>query len=134
MADERLPKNEEQWRQKLTPDQYRILRERGTEVPFSGEYTGYHGDGTFSCAGCGQQLFEAGTKFDSGTGWPSFDQAIPGSVELRPDRSHGMNRTEVVCSRCGSHLGHVFEDGPTQTTGQRYCINSACLRLEDKGG
>lgn len=128
MDGEPIPQTDEQWRQKLTPDQYRILRERGTEVPFSGEYARYHGGGTFSCAGCGQQLFEAGTKFDSGTGWPSFDQAIPGSIEERPDSSYGLNRTEVVCSRCGGHLGHIFKDSSTKT-GDYYCVNSACLRL-----
>ncbi len=123
-----IPSTDEAWRQQLTLEQYRILRGKATEPPFSGEYVGYHGAGQFSCVGCGQRLFDAGTKFDSGTGWPSFDQAIPGSVELRQDTSHGMERTEVVCSRCGGHLGHVFLDGPTGT-GQRYCINSTCLRL-----
>lgn len=125
-----IPASDEAWRQKLTPEQYRILREKATEAPFSGEYVGYHGAGEFSCAGCGQQLFDAGNKFDSGTGWPSFDQAVPGSVELRQDTSHGMERIEVICSRCGSHLGHVFTDEPTPT-GERYCINSACLRLRE---
>lgn len=133
MDEVRKLQTEEDWRHKLTPEQYRVLREKATEAPFSGEYASYHGGGTFSCVGCGQQLFEAGTKFDSGTGWPSFDRAIPGSVELRRDSSHGMERTEVVCSRCGGHLGHVFNDGPAQTTGQRYCINSACLQLGEHG-
>ncbi len=127
-----MVKTEEEWKQLLTPEQYRILRQKGTEAPFSGEYAQDHSPGMFACAACGQQLFSSDAKFDSGTGWPSFDQAIPGTIEMYPDDSHGMHRVEVTCTRCGSHLGHVFEDGPRDTTGQRFCINSACLRLQPK--
>lgn len=118
--------NEEELKQKLTPEQYKILREKGTEAPFSSPLLNAH-DGMFTCAVCGQELFSAQTKFDSGTGWPSFDQAIPGAVEFKTDGEYGMDRTEVICSKCGSHLGHVFNDGPAETTGKRFCINGACL-------
>ncbi|WP_295558923.1 peptide-methionine (R)-S-oxide reductase MsrB [uncultured Hyphomicrobium sp.] len=118
--------DETYWRQKLSPEQYRVLREGGTERPFTGEHLNTHGDGKFTCAACGTQLFSSDTKFDSGTGWPSFDQALPGAIEYLSDRTHGMVRTEVRCANCGSHLGHVFDDGPTGT-GKRYCINSVCL-------
>ena len=118
--------NEEELKKKLTPEQYKILREKGTEKPFSSPLLNAHG-GMFACMVCGQELFSADTKFESGTGWPSFDKAIPGAVELRRDDEYGMARTEVVCSNCGSHLGHVFDDGPAQTTGKRFCINGACL-------
>ncbi|MBI5530010.1 MAG: peptide-methionine (R)-S-oxide reductase MsrB [Candidatus Doudnabacteria bacterium] len=118
--------NEDELKQKLTPEQYKILREKGTEAPFSSPLLNAH-DGMFACAVCGQELFSADTKFDSGTGWPSFDQAIPGAVEFKADKEYGMERTEVICSKCGSHLGHVFNDGPTDTTGKRFCINGACL-------
>ena len=131
--------NEEEWKEKLTPEQYRILRERGTETPFSGEYVDTKERGMFRCVACGAQLFSSDTKFDSGTGWPSFDDAIPGAVTLHPDDSHGTHRTEVRCSACGSHLGHVFDDLSTgrqavrqdgQIAKKRYCINSVCLDLE----
>ena len=125
----KITKTDEEWKKELTPEQYQILRMKGTETPFTGEYVHNKEKGMFNCAGCGNQLFSSDTKFESGTGWPSFDQAIPGSVELKSDDSHGMRRTEVTCSHCGAHLGHVFDDGPS-TTGQRYCINSACLRLK----
>ncbi|HLJ57552.1 MAG TPA: peptide-methionine (R)-S-oxide reductase MsrB [Chthonomonadaceae bacterium] len=118
---------EEEWQERLTPEQYRVLRLKGTEFAFTGKFWKHHDDGTYTCAGCGQELFASGTKFDSGCGWPSFYDALDvGSVRFVPDHSHGMERTEVVCSRCGGHLGHVFEDGP-RPTGQRYCINSASL-------
>ncbi len=109
-----------------------VTQEKGTEQPFSGKYVNERSDGTYHCVVCGQKLFESGTKFDSGTGWPSFDQAIPGSVKLVADNSGGMHRTEVVCSKCGAHLGHMFDDGPSKTTGQRSCINSCALNLEKK--
>ena len=125
----KITKTDEEWKKELTPEQYQILRMKGTETPFTGEYVHNKEKGMFNCAGCGNQLFSSDTKFESGTAWPSFDQAIPGSVELKSDDSHGMRRTEVTCSHCGAHLGHVFDDGPS-TTGQRYCINSACLRLK----
>ena len=118
--------NEEELKKKLTPEQYKILREKGTEAPFSSPLLNSH-DGMFACAVCGQKLFSSDTKFDSGTGWPSFDKAIPGAVEFHKDSEYGMERTEVICSKCGSHLGHVFDDGPMETTGKRFCINGACL-------
>jgi len=126
-----MPKNEEEIRAMLTPEEYQVLREKGTEAPFSGEYVHEKADGTYECKVCGNPLFASDAKFDSGTGWPSFDQALPGAIETHNDTSHGMHRTEITCARCGSHLGHVFDDGPTQT-GKRYCINSVCLDLEEK--
>lgn len=120
---------EDVWKTKLTPEQYRVLRQGGTEAPFTGEHLHTDADGMFACAACGNQLFSTDTKFDSGTGWPSFDQALPGAIEYHTDASHGMVRTEVTCAKCGSHLGHVFDDGPTGT-GKRYCINSVCLKLD----
>ncbi len=120
--------NEEELKQKLTPEQYHILREKGTEKPFSSPLLEVHDkDMDLTCAVCGNVLFKGDAKFDSGTGWPSFDQAIPGSIETHEDNSYGMTRTEVTCAKCGSHLGHVFNDGPKETTGQRFCINGACL-------
>lgn len=129
LSKDDMPKTEEEWRQKLTSEQYAILREKGTEAPFSGALLQEHRDGFFRCAACGQALFKSDAKFDSGTGWPSFDQALPGAVELKSDESHGMRRTEVVCTNCGSHLGHLFDDGPTET-GQRFCMNSVCLEFD----
>ena len=126
-----VPKTEEDWQKTLTPEQYRILREKGTEMAFTGEYLHEKADGTYACAACGNPLFASDTKFDSGTGWPSFDSALPGAVETHTDTAHGMRRVEITCARCGSHLGHVFDDGHTKT-GKRYCINSVCLDLEQK--
>lgn len=119
--------NEEELKKKLTPEQYHILREKGTEAPGSSPLLQEKRKGMFACAVCGNQLFSSDAKFESGTGWPSFDQALPGAVEFHNDSSLGMSRTEVVCSNCGSHLGHIFNDGPAETTGKRYCINGACL-------
>lgn len=121
--------DENEWKEKLTPEQYTILRQRGTESPFSGALLHEKRDGIYRCAACGAQLFSSDTKFDSGSGWPSFDTALPGAVTLNEDYSSGMHRTETTCTNCGSHLGHVFDDGPTDT-GKRYCINSVCLDLE----
>ena len=121
-----MPNTEQQWKDKLTPEQYKILREKGTEAPFSGKLLHEKREGLYKCMACGNPLYASDAKFDSGTGWPSFDQALPGAVKLVDDTSHGMRRTEVVCAQCGSHLGHLFDDGPTQT-GKRYCMNSVCL-------
>lgn len=123
--------NDEEWQTKLTPEQYRVLRQKGTEAPFTGKYLNHTADGTYTCAACGNPVFLSEDKFLSPCGWPSFDKAVPGSVRLTPDFSHGMIRTEVTCARCGSHLGHVFDDGPTQT-GERFCINSVSMDFKGK--
>lgn len=127
----KITKTEEEWKKELSPEQYAVMREKGTEARMSSSLVHEKADGTYMCAACGNPLFASDAKFDSGTGWPSFDQAIPGAVEEKPDDSHGMHRIEIVCSRCGSHLGHVFSDGPT-STGQRYCMNGICLDLQKK--
>ncbi len=127
-----ISKTEKEWEEKLTPEQYNVLRQKGTEPAFTGKYYDLHEKGMYRCAACGAQLFSSEYKFDSGTGWPSYDRALPGAVEMREDNSLGMKRTEVVCSRCGGHLGHVFDDGPKESTGQRFCINSCALDFKKK--
>jgi len=125
-----VDKSDAEWKNELSPQQYRVLREKGTEAPFTGKYWDEHAEGVYRCAACGNPLFDAETKFESGTGWPSFYKPIESShVATEDDRSHLMRRTEVHCARCGGHLGHVFDDGP-QPTGLRYCINSASLDLD----
>jgi peptide-methionine (R)-S-oxide reductase len=127
----RVDKSDHEWRESLSPAQYQVLRGKGTERPFTGEYVNEKRDGTYRCAGCGAELFSSGTKFDSGTGWPSFTEpANRANVQLHEDRSWGMRRVEVTCAACGGHLGHVFPDGPGQT-GERYCINSCSLQLDE---
>ncbi len=133
-ANADLPKSEQEWKSRLSPDQYEVLRKAGTERPWSGKYVDNHEDGTYTCAGCGSVLFDSSTKFESGSGWPSFyEPAVAEAVELVEDRSHGMVRTEVRCRRCGGHLGHVFDDGPNPT-GLRYCMNSLALDFKPAAG
>jgi peptide-methionine (R)-S-oxide reductase len=129
-VDVEVKKTENEWRELLSPQQYQVLRNKGTERPFTGKYAHTKEDGIYRCAACGAELFSSDTKFESGSGWPSFyEPANQENVELHEDRSHGMVRTEVTCRRCGSHLGHLFDDGP-QPTGLRYCINSCSLDLD----
>lgn len=130
---DKIKKSDAEWREQLTPEQYHVAREKGTERAFTGAYWDNHKEGVYRCVGCGVQLFSSDTKFDSGTGWPSFSQPMDDSnVELEEDRSHGMRRIEVHCKKCGTHLGHVFPDGPREAGGQRFCINSCSLNFEEK--
>ena len=122
---------EDKWKEKLNSEQYKVMREKGTEAPFTGKYYDSKDTGMYKCAACGAELFASDTKFDSGTGWPSFTEPSNlKNIELREDNSHGMHRSEVLCKNCGSHLGHVFDDGPQDKGGKRYCINSVCLDFE----
>ena len=125
-------KSDDQWRDELSEEQYQVLRKKGTETPFTGRFVFENGVGTYVCAGCGIKLFSSSTKFDAHCGWPSFYDALPGSVEFHKDTTHGMIRTEVSCVRCGGHLGHIFDDAPDQPGGKRYCINSVSLDFISK--
>lgn len=124
--------SDEEWRQKLTPEQYHVLRRKGTEAPYTGALLANTDEGTYACAACGTVLFDSSTKFDAHCGWPSFYDAKPGAVEFHEDNSHDMRRTEVTCANCGGHLGHIFPDAPEQPSGQRFCINSAALQFLPK--
>ena len=129
----KVKKTDSEWKKALTPQQYEILRNKGTEPAFTGDLVDNHDNGMYKCVACGNQLFDSNTKFESGSGWPSFyDVATKGNVILKDDNSHGMSRTEVVCANCGGHLGHVFNDGPKDKTGLRYCINSCALEFNPK--
>lgn len=128
--DFKIP-NDDELKTRLSPEEFEVLRNKGTELPYTGDFLTKTPDGTFVCKVCTQPLFESTAKYDSMTGWPSFDQAIAGAVVEKEDTSHGMHRTEIACSRCHSHLGHVFSDGPVTSTGKRYCINSVCLNLDE---
>ena len=130
---EKVKKTEAEWKAELSPEQYKIVREKGTEAPFTSELNDEKSDGTFKCVACGQPLFSSENKFDSGTGWPSFDAPMGDeAVETEADNSMFMKRTEVLCSRCDAHLGHVFDDGPSETTGKRYCINGCALTFDEE--
>lgn len=129
MSDFKIEKTEAEWREQLTDEEYRILRQKGTEAPHTGQYNLHFENGAYTCAGCETQLFESSSKFDAHCGWPSFDESIKGTVKYVLDKTHGMIRTEIVCNACGGHLGHVFNDGPTKT-GTRYCVNSVSVKFK----
>lgn len=131
MAKYKVEKSEEEWKKELSEEQYRVLRQKGTEAPHSGKYNLHFESGEYQCAACKAKLFESNNKFESNCGWPSFDDAIEGTIEYVQDRTFGMLRTEILCANCGSHLGHVFDDGPTPT-GQRFCVNSASIDFNKK--
>ena len=128
MKKYKIEKSEQEWKEQLSEEQYKILRKKGTEAPHTGKYNLHFEDGKYKCAGCGNVLFESEAKFKSNCGWPSFDQSVEGSIEYVKDTTFGMIRTEILCSNCGGHIGHVFDDGPTET-GQRYCVNSASIEF-----
>ena len=128
--NKKVDKSEAEWKEVLSPQQYTVLREKGTDRPGDGGYTKHFEKGTYHCAACDAQLFESGTKYESHCGWPSFDDAIEGSVSYVVDKTHGMMRTEIICNSCEGHLGHIFDDGPQDTTGKRYCVNTTSLRFE----
>ncbi len=128
----KVQKTDTEWRNELSPTQFNILREKGTERPGTGEYNLHYKKGTYSCAGCGTPLFESNNKYDSHCGWPSFDEAIEGKIRYQKDTSLGRTRTEILCANCGGHLGHIFDDGPQETTGKRYCVNSLSLDFTKK--
>ena len=128
----KIIKTEKEWKKELSPEEYRVLREKGTEIPFSGKYDEFFEKGMYRCKACKAELFDSNRKYDTHCGWPSFDEALPGAVEFHEDNTLGMKRIEVTCARCGSHLGHVFPDGPKETTGQRFCINSISLDFNKK--
>lgn len=130
MKEYKVQKSEGQWKEQLGTERYKILRLKGTEFPHSGKYNLHFEEGTYTCGACGEPLFASDSKFNSSCGWPSFDDALPGKIEYVKDTSHGMIRTEILCANCGSHLGHVFDDGPTQT-GQRYCVNSLSVDFKE---
>lgn len=132
MSKYNINKTENEWRSELSDEQYRVLRTKSTEAPHTGKYNLHFENGAYNCAACNQQLFESNSKFDAHCGWPSFDDSIEGTVERILDKSHGMLRTEIVCSNCGSHLGHVFNDGPTET-GERFCVNSVSINFDKNG-
>jgi len=129
VSKDKIVKTDAQWKKELTAEQYRVLREKGTEMPHTGEYVETFQKGYYACAACGNKLFQSETKFKSDCGWPSFDSAIKGAVDYHTDNTLGMSRTEVTCAKCGGHLGHVFDDGPQETTGQRYCTNSVSIKF-----